>query len=101
MPMLSIPVAQMCSSRGPLGPFGPELAPAVERAMSKFDTTGIVKLLGLFFEIIDKDGSKSLERAEVKDFWDMAGGAMSGGGMNPIVDLMFAIFDRNKNGKIS
>merc|ERR1719265_515010 len=97
-PMLNMPLAMVGSSQGPLGAFGPDLAPALERALQKFDYSGLDQLLCLVHEIIDKDKNGTVERKEVKKFWDLVGAAQAPS-QEGLTDVAFA--DANGDGKIS
>jgi len=87
------------------GPFGPDLLPALERAVSQFDMSGLTLILSLIHETMDQNRDGTLDRKEVKAFWDLMGGAfcslfMGEGQIDP-ADIAWALIDQNGDGKVS
>lgn len=104
-PMFNMPLAMVGSGCGPMGPYGPEMLPALERAVEKFDMGGLNHLLSLIHAIVDKDNSGTIEKKEVKKFWDLLAiiqGMSSGrGDPNDLINVAFSVIDRNGDGAIS
>merc|ERR1719443_181000 len=88
----------------PFGKWGPQLSPALSRAVASFDVgRGLGKILDLIFDLIDSHRTGMVERHDVKLFFDDLGTIMNEGpqGLPLVMELFFRIVDKNADGKLS